>query len=141
MPLEFPNIAGSCHREETIKEELTKAGVEIKEKALKMFPTYGELGKFSFFRGSFYWLVRGDVPLEIAKGIYRNAKFRKNISVVGLNNKARPDDLKRGAKKYVWAERRTKPDKSFEWVIPFYCVTSQEALDYFVTVLKENSLV
>lgn len=137
----LPNICGSDLREQIERDELIKVGVEVKEKERGIFKTYGKLGNFLFHRGPTYWLVIGDVPLGIAEDIYNNKEFRPYIMVVGLSENARPTDIRKRSADYVWAQKRFLNNKSFQWVIPFYGISSIDALSFFISVLRSNSLV
>lgn len=70
------NLAGVETCDETIRVELETAGVDIVEHEQTPphnevpYKLSGELGPYTFRRLWYYWSVRGDVPLAVAKEMY-----------------------------------------------------------------------
>ncbi|HOX95999.1 MAG TPA: hypothetical protein PLI45_01335 [Candidatus Woesebacteria bacterium] len=150
MESALKNVLGKNNREEIIVLELKKAGITVAAKEKGSFPTYGKLGNFCFYRGPWYWLAVGDVPLDVAKVLYADSQHRSHLSVAGFNSKARPDDLRsysqhkrRSANtdKYIWAKPQTLPGGSIDYFIPYYGITSLEALVFFAETLKKHQLI
>lgn len=141
---------GRSDREELIKKELLQAGITVAKKDNSLFPTFGRLGQYDFFRGPWYWLAVGDLPLEVAQKLFTDSELRPFLSVSGLNNKARPDDRRSAASRkkhspeddiYVWAKPKTLSSGKKGYFIPFIGITSLDALNFFVQTLKEHQLV
>ena len=141
---------GCSDREEQIALELREAGITLAMKEKSLFPSYGKLGYFDFFRGPWYWLAVGEIPLTVAQELYDRPDTRPYLSVAGLNDKARPDDRLSGAGRkhdrgnpdiYVWAKPKTLANGLSGYFVPFYGITSPEALAFFVQTLKKHHLV
>lgn len=83
------NLAGRGNADQQIQKELLKAGVEIVEhnqplKNSEIQTTLtGKIGNFEFRRAWYYWVVSGEVPLNVAKELYENPNGREDIRVMG----------------------------------------------------------
>lgn len=80
------NLAGVNNCDETISEELKKAGIDIIQKKSTgevPFNIAGKLGNFTFGRAWYYWVVYGNVPLDIADELYNNKIGKKDIRIAG----------------------------------------------------------
>lgn len=71
------NLAGDLNCDETIREELREAGIQIghvNRMTDKEVPAslIGVLNGFVFVRGWRYWIITGDMPLAEADYIYNN---------------------------------------------------------------------
>lgn len=81
------NLAGNKECDVDIERELTRCGIEI----VRDQPREGEvpsslrgtLGSLTFSRAWYYWMVRGSVPLAIAKELYADPVGRTDIRVNG----------------------------------------------------------
>src|SRR3990167_10404866 len=82
------NLAGRADCDEYIRLELSRCGIEIVkhpepclgEVASKLT---GKLGNFTFERAWYYWMVKGLVPLEVAKILYEIPVGKTDIRVAG----------------------------------------------------------
>ena len=74
------NLAGRKDCDQFIRKELNKAGIPIIARDLtrREVPASiaGQLGPFSFERGWYYWVVRGPMPLHIARKLHRHPEGR-----------------------------------------------------------------
>lgn len=81
------NLAGDQQCDAEIREELTAAGIEVvpiqKGNTEVPYSVVGQLGNFTFKRAWYYWMVGGDVPLEIAKEMYTTEVGKKDVRVAG----------------------------------------------------------
>jgi len=81
------NLAGVKDCDVYIINELNEAGITILSvnqiKGEVPYTVIGILGNFTFRRAWYYWMVDGDVPLEIAKEIYVSSVGKKDIRVAG----------------------------------------------------------
>ena len=82
------NLAGNKECDRTIRDELTRAGIEIVDvpkdfKSEVPATIMGGLSEYKFERAWYYWIVSGPVPLEMAKKLYEHPEGRKNIRVGG----------------------------------------------------------
>ena len=122
------NLAGEKDCDKYIKKELQEAGTiifkhkrdqhnEVPTSITGLLVLKNEV-KFTFIRAWYYWVVCGDVPLEVAKILYSNAVGEKNVRV---NDQC-------GC---------PPPQANF---IGCYHIDSQEGLNFFVKILKEKNL-
>ena len=86
-------------------------------------------GQFIFKRAWYYWIVRGNVPLKIAKKLYEDPIGKEDVRVNG--NCGCPPPKGRSVNK----------GKGIGKVITTYHIDSQEGLNLFVRVLKEEGVV
>lgn len=162
------NLAGKNDSNDFIKDELTRAGIDIID-----VDTYGECGanyegeltvndqKYKFSRAWYYWIVSGLVPIDIAKKLYDHPEGRKNIRVNGCAGNQDPEkhstfiDKNRKQqlptneyneiKKFrLWDSVKDKYKVSdnkdeFDQYIDLYHIDSQAGLLYFVETLKRES--
>ncbi len=81
------NLAGDIACNEYVKLELDLAGIDIVEKAERgEVPSSfsGKLGDFEFSRAWYYWVVVGNVPLNLAKDMYHGSEEgKKYVRVAG----------------------------------------------------------
>ena len=70
------NLSGRKDCDRFIRKELNKASIPIVARDLskREVPASiaGQLGPFSFERGWYYWVVRGPMPLHVARKLYRH---------------------------------------------------------------------
>jgi hypothetical protein len=80
------NLAGRKDCDRFIRKELNKVSVPIVARDLthREVPASiaGQLGPFSFERGWCYWVIRGPLPLHVARKLYRHPE-RDAIRAVG----------------------------------------------------------
>lgn len=139
---------------------------EVKSENYSILKT--KFGEIKFDRAWSYWIVTGLIPLNIAEKIYENKIGRKDIRVTGHCEKPHPKDwinyyTKEGkevilqeefnkfkkASKSLWENRKDtffndyEVKDSYENSIPcidLYHIDSQEGLDLFVKIIKEENL-
>lgn len=128
------NLAGEKMADEFIRNELTRAGIEIVENDT-MIPgevpckTTGRLvssegGVFTFKRNWYYWVVKGPVPYEKAIKLYKHPEGRRTVRVVGHCGCPHPDD---------WVA----DIGNSEMGIDSYHIDDQAGLLLFVMVMKD----
>lgn len=80
------NLAGRKDCDRFIRKELNKVNIPIVARDLskREVPASiaGQLGPFSFERGWCYWVIRGPLPLHVARKLYRHPE-RDAIRAVG----------------------------------------------------------
>jgi hypothetical protein len=82
------NLAGDKKCDVQILGELEKAGINVIQhnKALDNEVTAsitGQLGRFTFVRGWYYWIVSGRMPIDAARKMYADPNGRKDVRVAG----------------------------------------------------------
>lgn len=81
------NLAGDPNCNEDIEEELLRAKIKLVrgEPQKGEVPTNitGVLGRFKLERYWTYWVVSGDMPLEVARELYRDPIGKRDIRVAG----------------------------------------------------------
>lgn len=82
------NLAGRPNAIKVVIKELIDADITVVlcEECLKhevSVPFAGQCGSFWFERAWSYWIVRGKVPLEMAKELYKNEIGKKDVRVAG----------------------------------------------------------
>ena len=84
-------------------------------------------GKFIFKRAWYYWIIKGNVPLKIAKKMYADPIGKIDVRVAGHCGCPPPEKMcyKIDGKKYVTS----------------YHIDSQEGLNLFVRTLKEEGII
>lgn len=80
------NLAGDKRADESVRDELLAAEIGL----VKIEPygevpaTYGgKLGAFTFRRAWYYWVVKGPMPLEVARKLYEHPRGREVVRVAG----------------------------------------------------------
>ena len=163
------NLAGQQSNCE-ITKELNLAGITVvaHEEMLKTEPITnltGRLGEFTFKRAWYYWVVYGLVPLEIAQKMYQDPVGKKDVRVSGHcgcpppEEWAQPsDEVQEKIKESLgyrkdmdmhetfdfWKinEDKFKEEiKKYDQYINCYHIDSQEGLNLFVQILKENNVI
>ncbi len=82
------NLAGVVTCDKDIVRELEEAGITIvghpdPDHTEVPAAIAGKLGEFSFIRAWYYWIVVGEVPLEVAEIMYSDPIGRKDVRVRG----------------------------------------------------------
>lgn len=146
------NLAGNIHCDEFIRAEFRTAGVDIvvhERRLLNEVPATvtGELGggEYVFVRGWYYWVVRGKVPLRIAREMY-TVEERRDVRVDGHCMSPSPEDHAEPSLKElrrICEDESKDPDHMFEMLkdtrtVNLYHIDSQEGLNFFVTHLKKG---
>lgn len=133
------NLAGCVNCDKFINSELAGAGIAVEhitEAHCSEVPytLTGKLGKYTFRRAWYYWVVRGDVPLAVAQELYANEIGKKDVRVVGHCGRPPPEDWLGGYHiQHDWPERPNS--------IPFYHIDSQAGLELFTAMLRKHGLV
>lgn len=164
------NLAGDKNCDRAIERELTIARINIKK--VKPDPVHhevpytleGELGKFTFHRAWYYWVVNGPMPLKNALELYEDPAGRHDVRVTGhcgcpppeapwitwrdnegneiihMNQKAQMDDfIKKGHIKPEQMNGRRydeRPD-SFNGFIDTYHIDSEVGLRLFADMIRK----
>jgi hypothetical protein len=80
----------------TITEELTKAKICVipqeRSSAEVRSAVRGQLGKFSFERAGYYWVVKGPVPLPVADEMYADPIGKVDVRVAGHYGCSPPEE-------------------------------------------------
>lgn len=155
------NLARDKNCDTIIREELSLAGIKIISKKSDGEVPYtiaGKLGNFTFYRYWYYWVVWGDVPLEVAiEMYYGSAVGRRDVRCAGHCGCPPPNDWalpKRGPLKKVVKELGIT-DTTYgnlsklcdEGTIDLprfvdnYHIDSQEGLNLFVETIKRHGLI
>ena len=152
-----------------IELELKLAGINVVEKETKgEVPTkyIGELEGFTFERAWYYWIVKGNVPLELANEMYENPIGKKDVRVTGhcgcpapeecarkmdlngkeLCNKSELDDIKSEKikkaliddPKLKWVDDKSKNGQLF---VTSYHIDSWQGLKLFADTVKRIPVV
>jgi hypothetical protein len=80
------NLAGDKNCDQYIKDELKRACIDIVENKVGGEVPYtieGKLGELIFRRAWYYWVVIGDVPMDIAKRIYKHPEGKATVRAGG----------------------------------------------------------
>jgi hypothetical protein len=84
------NLAGNVKADEIIKQELILAGIPIVGATAEEaghsevpFTLAGQLGQFRFTRAWYYWMVKGNLPLEAAEKLYDDPVARQDVRAGG----------------------------------------------------------
>lgn len=90
------NLAGHDNADRYVALELHEAGLEIRVDPEQQgeVPTvlYGHLPGFTFTRAWYYWIAKGEVPLETARRLYDHPVGRKRVRVAGHCGCPAPED-------------------------------------------------
>lgn len=136
------NLAGVQNCDETIKQELRSAGIDLvfHEKRTNNEVPYsvtGELkcGRFVFTRAWYYWVVQGKVPLDTARLMYAD-ESRKDVRVAGDCGSPPPDEWAEPSDEYL---RHLCAEKGYPYdqikdnrTVNVYHIDTQEGLEFFV---------
>lgn len=158
------NLAGNPKCDEDIQKELLAAGIELVHGELQEGEVpatiTGVLGGFSFTRAWYYWIVRGDMPLDVAEELYADEIGKNDVRVAGhagcpppedpwiewKDNKERrifpmskkTDDYSgKGAGYQVFYKDPSKVGKGF---VPLYHIDTAEGLKLFADAIKKHKL-
>lgn len=163
------NLAGRKDCDLQIRKELKEAGIELvchPEPPRNEVPASvtGKLGEFTFTRAWYYWMVDGDIPLNVAEEMYANPIGKKDVRVAGhcgcppprewafpkmevLNEKGiikLPDEKHRFRQGPTYGElaRMCNSGKiNAPRLVENYHIDSQEGLNLFTSTLRKHNLV
>lgn len=163
------NLAGDMKCNPIIRRELNEAGIEVVEHPVRLpneVPagitgqlTHNGLPGFTFVRAWYYWVVKGEVPLAVAKVLYTEPTGvgQRDVRVAGHCGCPPPEEWAFPREKDFWpilekmgigsisnrelaglcnSGQISAPRFVFE-----YHIDSQEGLNLFVRVLREHDLV
>lgn len=129
------NLAGKQDCDKHIKQELQGAGIKV----VPVEPVHtevhytliGHLPGFEFRRAWYYWVVEGDVPIDIARELYVDPIGHTDVRVIGHCGCPPPDEWLGGIHiQHDWPERPN--------TIPSYHIDSQTGLNLFVSRVLEG---
>ncbi len=142
------NILGKWNRNKIVEDEISSLRLTLCRNSNQLFPPFGRLGNFEFYRGPDFWVAKGKVPLVTAQKLFDHSLGHAHILVAG--NEQRPSPLEKrktnlihdgkllaGKGRYVWAEL----DNCLGWVIPHYKIISFQAVQLFIEILKEDKVI
>ena len=92
------NLAGRKDCDGYIRNELTRARVELVEHEQVMENSEvparltGKLGKFKFTRAWYYWIVDGDVPIDVARVLWQDPEGQATVRASGRAGGSDPDN-------------------------------------------------
>lgn len=139
---------GCWNRDKITKDELSSLKINICQNKNHLFPTFGRLEQFCFYRGPEWWIVRGNVPLITAEKLYNHSLGYAHILVVGNEMRPSPSEKRTtdlihrgrylsGINAYKWAVL----DPNLGWVIPSYKIISFPATQLFIDIIREDKLI
>lgn len=145
-----------------VREELQLAGIPVVRVGLieNEVKTYyiGILNGFVFIRAWYYWIVKGNMPLEHAQYLYNNYKDL-DIRVAGHAGNPPPEEWSKNINyrklmephtrkffdKEITSDELTEISKEIaaqgEQVVDVYHIDTQLGLNKFVEVIKSNNIV
>lgn len=103
------NLAGHQECDEDVERELVRCRIDIIRDQPREWEVpsslRGKLGSFTFFRASCYWIVRGPLPLAVAKELYGDPVGCTDIRINGDCGCPAPGEP---GGKIVWRDHETK---------------------------------
>jgi hypothetical protein len=111
------NLAGVATCDEVIRKELETAGIPVipgSSHGEVPYSIYGKLGRFTFKRAWYYWVVDGPTPIKVALAMYANPRGVKAVRVDGNCGCPPPDPYSHGG------------------IISSYHIDTQDGLNFFV---------
>lgn len=128
------NLAGRKDCDQFIEQELKRSRIDIvrhDEQIRGEVPALltGKLGPFMFVRAWYYWMVRGPVPLVVAKEIQADP-VGGDIRVAGMSGGDAPE---RWLSSVVMKGRRQK-------CVTNYDIDSEVGLRLFADTIKKHGL-
>lgn len=158
------NLAGNRDCDKHIEKELKAAGINIvhgeMQKGEVSATITGKLGRFIFIRYWYYWVVEGNMPLEVARELYANPIGKKDVRVAGHAGCPAPEDpwiewtddegrrifpMSRKPKHYSEKEAGYQvyvedPSKVGQGFITTYHIDSPEGLKLFADAIRKHKL-
>lgn len=126
------NLAGNKDCDDSVEVELRRAGIEVvsgaKSNGEVSTIITGQLEQFTFVRAWRYWMVRGHVPLVVARELYENLIGKTDVRVVGHCDCPPPEEYAvhlDGGERFVTS----------------YHIDSQAGLQLFADTLRKHKLV
>lgn len=127
-------VLGEWYDAKEIEKSIQKFSGSISIKADSM----GKYFKYVFVRAWYYWVVRGPVPLPIARKLYEHSIGKKDVRVAGHCDCPSPNEEEDG--RILWASPYEGPYGEEGAAVYTYHIDSQEGLDLFVKTLQEHGL-
>jgi len=157
------NLAGVKTCDETIKQELETAGIELvwiskRERSEVPSEYIGKCNNFIFTRAWTYWVITGYMPLKYAKEMYANFKDL-GIRVAGHCGNPPPEewceckDYSKKTKDYFDAylnkeltseefnSKCLEVREQNEQFVTHYHIDTQEGLNKFVEIVKKYNII
>ncbi len=160
------NLAGDTTCDRAIKQELELAGIRLvgHEQPLRQevpasitgVLTLNGVEVFSFVRAWYYWVVKGDVPLEVAQEMFDNPVGKEDVRVAGYAGNSDPKNWAfphidvvttyllvhclDGVTYGRLAELCNSGEIDGPRFVESYHIDSQAGLDYFVATLRGHGL-
>ncbi len=89
------NLAGNSRADDQIRMELDGAGIPIEPALVHHsevpYTIIGKLGDFTFTRAWYYWVVKGRVPIKVARELYDDPVGRTDIRTAGFAGNTPPE--------------------------------------------------
>lgn len=167
------NLAGNEKADKYIRQELERARIPIKDTEPHggevPYTIIGQLGDLTFTRAWYYWVVNGNVPLEVAQELFADPVGVTDIRVAGHCGCPPPEEytewLTDDGKKIYPAEQQAEWErivKAHDFMqaekdgiifaddpvahgarafVTSYHIDSEVGLRIFVDTLKEHGLI
>jgi hypothetical protein len=127
------NLAGNKECDEVIAQELERARIDAvrgeRRRNEVAASITGKLGPFTFVRAWYYWMVRGPVPLAIAKEIQADP-VGADIRVAGMSGGDAPER---------WLSTVTVKGRR-EQCVTSYDIDTEVGLRLFADVIRKHGL-
>lgn len=160
------NLAGNRQCDATIRQELQEADIQIVQHpqplrqevpaSLTGILTLNGQDAFKFTRAWYYWVVSGDVPLDVAREMYVDEIGRQDVRVAGYAGNDEPENWafpkgdviaeylqEKGLESVNYGEL-AKLCNSGEITgtrfVGTYHIDSQEGLNLFVATMRKHGL-
>jgi len=129
VPYSVIGVLGEWYDVEEVREALRHIRLKASDVAYCF--------KYVFERAWRYWVVRGPVPLPVARELYEHP-VGKTLRVAGLADRLPPDKEKNGS--LLLAKPYEGPLDEEGAAVYLYHIDSQEGLNLFVKVLRKHGL-
>lgn len=127
------NLAGNKDCDVEIRRELTRCRVPIieGERSTGEVPASltGKLRNFTFNRAWYYWVIKGPVPIEVARELYEDPVGATDVRSGGYAGGSPPEEQSQRR----WGE--DLPD-----VVELYHIDSEIGLRLFVDTIRKHGL-
>lgn len=151
------NLAGVQECDQYIRKELEEAGITaipVEQVAGEVsYSIEGQLSCFRFSRAWYYWVVDGDVPLEVANEMHATEIGKKDIRVAGHCGRPEPKEWAFPKEEIIeelglmnttfgeLAEMCNKGEIDAPRFVSEYHIDSQEGLNLFAETIKRHQLM
>ncbi len=160
------NLAGDFKCDNQIRDELSQAGIQVLElgSRLKSEVPTSVIGvlvgngsiSFKFTRAWSYWIVSGDVPLNVAEELYADPIGHQYVRVAGHAGCPPPEDWVMPVSPTLSQQMREKGIRSIPFLelvamcrrgeldatlcVQSYHIDRQEGLNLFAATIKKHGL-